>query len=187
MSYQEQYPEPYVTEGPLHERLAVFSMVELYRTSTTRVDKYFLLFAKDARRWSRVIVTATTAIGSRLSEVSSAYILVSYHVLPALVQPQLEAVLNTTQLDDLVTSICIELQSYNGARTSFDPRFCRKSGDVQGVPLIDTSQYVEKIKHRGLPQYVESEKRRSSIYKVRGYASGKDCNIGINVQVKRQG
>ena len=43
-------PEQCVTEGPLHERLAVFSMVELYRTSTTRVDKYPLLFAKDARR-----------------------------------------------------------------------------------------------------------------------------------------
>ena len=99
-------------------------MVELYRTSTTHVDKYFLLFAKDARRWSRVIVTATAAIGSRLSEVSFAYISVSYHVLPALVQPQLEAVLNTTQLDDLMTSIYIELQSDNGGRTSFDPRCC---------------------------------------------------------------
>ena len=78
-----------------------FSRVELYRTSTRRVDKYFLLFAKDARRWSRVTVTATAAIGSRLSELSFAFIPVRYHVLPGQVQPQLEAVLNTTQLDDL--------------------------------------------------------------------------------------
>ena len=31
------------------------------------------------------------------------------------------------------------------------------SGDVQGVPLIDTFQYVEEIEHRGHPQYLESE------------------------------
>ena len=31
------------------------------------------------------------------------------------------------------------------------------SGDVQGVPLIDSSQYVEEIEHRGLPQFLESE------------------------------
>ena len=151
------YPEQYVTEGPLHERLVVFSMVELYRTSTARVDKYFLLFAKDARHWRRVTVTATAKIGSRLSEVSSAFIPLSYHTPPGLVQPQLEAVLETTQLEDLVNSICIELQSDNGSEITFDPSFWRISGDLQQASLADSSQYVEEIEHRGLPQYLESE------------------------------
>ena len=151
------YPEEYVTEGPLHERLAVFSMVELHRTSTTRVDKYFLLFAKDARRWSRVTVIATTAIESRLSEVSSTFLPLGYHVLPGLVQPQLEATLSTAQLDNLVTSIYIELESNNESQVSFDPEVCQIIGDLQEIPLANTSRYVEEIEHQGLPQYLESE------------------------------
>ena len=74
-----------------------------------------------------------------------------------LVQPQLEAVLNTTQLDDLVTGIYLELQSDDESQTSFDPKLCRIKGDMQEVPLIDISPYVEEIEHRGLQQYLKSE------------------------------
>lgn len=151
------YPEQYVTEGPLHERLAVFSMLELNRTDTTRVDKYFLLFTKDARHWRRVIVTATTTIGSRLSEVSSVFVPISHHVLPGLVRPQLEALLVTTQLDDSVTSICIELQSNNRSEITFDAEHSRISGDLQEASFADTSQYIEEVEHRGLPQYLACE------------------------------
>jgi serine/threonine protein kinase len=151
------YPEQYVTEGPLHERLTVFSMINLNRTGTTRVDKYFLLFAKDARHWRRVTVTAMTIVESRLSEVSSTLIETCYHVLPGLVQPQLEAMLGNTQLYDSVTNICIELQSNNESDATFDPERSRIIEDLEEASIAETSKHVEEIEHRGLPQYLEKE------------------------------
>lgn len=42
------YPEEYAIAEPLYERIAYFSMMELSRTSPTRVDKYFLIFAHNS-------------------------------------------------------------------------------------------------------------------------------------------
>ena len=148
------YPEQYFTE---YERFAVFSMIELNRTAAARIYKYFLLFARDARHWRRVTVTATTTAKSRLFAVSSSFKEVCYQVVPGLVRPQLEAMLGTTLLYDSVTKICIELQLSDTGDVTFDPELSRIIEDVEEAATEETSKHIEEIKQRGLHQYVESE------------------------------
>lgn len=114
------YPEEYVIEEPLYERLAYFSKMELSRTSTRRVDKHFLLFAQGGRRWRRVTVSATTRTLSGQSEPCFSFTEVGHRTFPSLVQSQLETMLETTPLYDSVTNIAIELELSEAGEVTFD-------------------------------------------------------------------
>jgi hypothetical protein len=151
------YPEEYVTEGPLYERLACFSMIELSRTSTARVDKYFLLFAQGGRHWRRVTVSATTTTLSRQWDVCFSFTEVYHHVFPCLVQSQLETMLEKTQLYDSVTNISIELQLSKTGDVTFDQERSTIIEDVEAAAATEISKNMEEIEQRGIRQYVESQ------------------------------
>jgi serine/threonine protein kinase len=151
------YPEEYVIEGPMYERLACFSMIELSRTRTTRVDKCFLLFAQGGRRWRRVTVSATTTTLSTQWDVCFSFTEVYHHVFPYLVQSQLETMLEKTQLYESVTNISIKLQLDKKSDVTFDPERSTIIEDVEAAAATETSMHMEEVEQRGIPQYVESQ------------------------------
>jgi serine/threonine protein kinase len=151
------YPEEYVIEGPLYERLACFSMMELSRTSTTRVDKYFLLFAQGGRRWRRVTVCVTTTTLTRQWDVCFSFTEVNHHVFPYLLQSQLETTLEKAQLYESVTNISIELQSSKTGDVTFDEERSMIIEDVEAAAAIETSKHMKEIEQRGIRQIAESE------------------------------
>lgn len=151
------YPEEYVTEGPLYERLACFSMIELSRTSTARVNKYFLLFAQGGRHWRRVTVSTKTTTLSRQWEECFSFTEVHHHVFPCLVQSQLEIMLERTQLYESVTNISIELQLGKTGDAIFDQERSMISEDVEVAAVTETSKHIEEIEQRGIRQYVERQ------------------------------
>jgi hypothetical protein len=132
-------------------------MTELTRTATTRIDRYFILFAQDSRHWRRVIVTETTAATSRLSEVSSALDERSHHVLPNQARSELERILDQIQLYDTVTNIDIELQLGGTGDVTFDAELSRVTEDAGEAATIDTSQYFEEMKQRGIRCFREAK------------------------------
>ena len=151
------YPEQYVVEGTVYERTLVCCMMELSRSATTRTDKYYLLFKKDARRWRHVTITATIAHGSRIAEVSASCHDRAVLVSPGAVQPKMEAALATTELYDLVTNISIEILLNDQGSATFDAERYHVAEDLQEAPHIKTSELVREVEYRGIPQYLESE------------------------------
>ena len=152
------YPEEYVIEELLYERLACFSMIELSRTSAARVDKYFLLFAQDGRHWRRVTISATTITLPRQWDVCFSFTEVRHYVFPCLVQSQLETMLQETQLYDSVTNISIELQLSKTGDVTFDQERSTIIEDVEAAAAAatETSKYMKEIEQRGIHQYEES-------------------------------
>ena len=154
------YPEQYITEWLPYERLAVFSMIEFKRTATTRIDRYFVLFAQSSRHWKRVVVTATATATCtseyKASQVSSLFFEKSHHVLPGEVGPQLEAMLDNARLYPSVTHVSINLQSSRTRTTILNPDRSRIK-EYETVPfLFDTSMYLDELKQRGICPYEES-------------------------------
>lgn len=151
------YPEQYVVEGPSFERILVFSMVNFSRTTTARVDIYCLLFAKDARHWSRVTVIAT--VPQALTEVDSSHITNANLILPGQIQPQLEAVMDRADALYSTTRIQILVKPSSEGGFVFDESSCEIFDDTAEESTLEIlhSGYLEEVRCRGLPEYLESE------------------------------
>lgn len=156
------FPEQYTPDGPFNERTAVLSMVELGLREGTRLDKYFLLFAKTPRHWQRVTVSAsftnTTFQGTSIASVSAGQTLEhSYKTLPGAVQPLLEGLLVSSELFESVTNVSIDLQVQDSGQVGFDPARARLAEDVEEARVCETSRYLQDIEDIGCPQFLESE------------------------------
>lgn len=149
------YPETYIIEQPLHQHLIIFSMREMCRVGTSRVDKYHVLYP-NKRHWRRVTVVATTPNASSCPAVSATQ-LWSYKTLPGRIQTQLENLLDTIETFTSVTTIRIEVKGDVQEIVTFDPDKSMICEDVEEASRTETSRYAEQVQWRNLPQYNESQ------------------------------
>lgn len=159
------YPEQYVTNGALNEPLLIFSGIEISRANNTRVDRYYVMFAHNARHWKKVVVTTTTAIPRETNE--SAYVNESGHpfepknyyagfimtILPGKLHSDLKRFLKQTELSDPVTCLSLVLQPHDQSISKLD----RRNECLSESLLQEGSKFIPTIMQRGLPRYYEQQ------------------------------
>ena len=155
-SSQSSYSEQYIIEDTLHNRSVYFSMTSVYQSTAYRIDKYFLLFANDARHWNRVTVTAKIPAGLLVSE-SSSMIEIAYQTPPGDVQLQLGKLLRRSELYDTVTNVSVELVACRESGIiSFDMDHSHICEDLHVVSIDKTPAVMDQFFSRVTPVFKQS-------------------------------
>ncbi|KAL9623768.1 MAG: hypothetical protein Q9160_001999 [Pyrenula sp. 1 TL-2023] len=154
------FPEQYTVISSFAGVMIVVAIVELQRSETNFVQKYFLTYIETPRKWRKVTVTAdikTTMQNSLLAEMASRESLViANRTFPAALETQLHGVLGSIRLPETVAMISLTITEDESGYIDVDTESLEVREDSEEANSNHLGM-IKDIEDMGCPRFLKSE------------------------------
>ena len=151
------HPEEYVIERQLNQ-LIIFSTTTVKQTNLRYLDKYFCIYAEDARHWKRIVLAVSRTAQQDLIEFSSTNPN-NWMDISGSVRTKVQAILQNseTPLFESVTKIQLSNDPHPAIQADavFNVDEISISEDVAEAAAQDTSQHVQQLRFQNISSYPE--------------------------------